>query len=124
MAIKNPIPIFRSFDEQMARKFYVEFLGLKVDWEHRFEADFPLYMQVSRDDLILHLSEHHGDATPGSSLRVEVKDIDAYREELTGKVYKYANPGVQDQPWGTRDMMLTDPFGNKLIFYSDLDQRT
>ena len=41
-------------------------LGFRVDWEHRFRRAAPLYMQVSRDGLVLHLSEHHGDACPGS----------------------------------------------------------
>ena len=30
-------PILRIFDEAKAREFYVDFLGFKVDWEHRFE---------------------------------------------------------------------------------------
>jgi catechol 2,3-dioxygenase-like lactoylglutathione lyase family enzyme len=37
------------FDETKAREFYVEFLGFKVDWEHRFEPGTPLYMQLSQD---------------------------------------------------------------------------
>jgi len=56
-------PIFRIFDEAKAREFYVDFLGFTIDWEHRFEPGLPLYMQVSKDDCILHLSEHHGDGT-------------------------------------------------------------
>jgi catechol 2,3-dioxygenase-like lactoylglutathione lyase family enzyme len=56
------VPILRSFDETKAREFYVDFLGFTVDWTHRFEPDLPLYMQVSRDGIVLHISEHHGDA--------------------------------------------------------------
>jgi len=56
------IPILRIFDEAKAREFYVDFLGFTVDWEHRFNDDAPLYMQVSRDGCVLHLSEHYGDA--------------------------------------------------------------
>jgi ribosomal-protein-alanine N-acetyltransferase len=44
-----------------------------LDWEHRFEPDAPVYMQVSRGPLILHLSEHHGDATPGSTAYVRMR---------------------------------------------------
>lgn len=119
MKFSNPTPIFRSFDEGKARAFYIDFLGFKVDWEHRFEPDMPLYMQVSRDNLIVHLSEHHGDATPGSTLRVEVDDVDAFHAEISERRYANARPGgAQDQPWGTRDMTLTDPSGNKLIFFT------
>lgn len=41
------IPIMRIFDEQKARDFYLGFLGMTLDWEHRFEPGYPLYMQVS-----------------------------------------------------------------------------
>ena len=60
-------PILCIFDEEQARAFYVGFLGFALDWEHRFEPGLPLYAQVSRDGLVLHLSGHHGDATPGST---------------------------------------------------------
>ncbi len=55
--------MLRSFDEAKAREFYVGFLGFTIDWEHRFEPDLPLYMQVSRDGIVFHISEHHGDGS-------------------------------------------------------------
>lgn len=116
MRIGKLTPILRAFDEAKTREFYVDFLGFKVDWEHRFEADSPLYMQVSKDDCVLHLSEHHGDSCPGAAMRIEVDDIDALHKELSEKKYKNARPGIQDQSWGTRDMTINDPYGNKLIF--------
>lgn len=116
MKLYNPIPILRSFDEVKAKEFYVDFLGFKIDWEHRFEDNTPLYMQLSKDACIIHLSEHHGDSSPGASLRILCSDLDAYQKELLEKKYKHARPGIQDMPWGTRDMSIADPFGNKLIF--------
>ena len=85
MRISPAIPILRSFSEEKAKEFYLDFLGFKLDWEHRFEANFPLYAQVSRSGLTLHLSEHHGDATPGSTVFVRMEGIDALHQELTGK---------------------------------------
>ncbi|MBU2581516.1 MAG: hypothetical protein KJ622_07345 [Alphaproteobacteria bacterium] len=76
------IPIFRCFDEAKAKEFYCGFLGFQVDFEHRFAPDAPLYFQVSRDGVALHLSEHHGDVTPGSTVRIEVDDIEALHGEL------------------------------------------
>jgi glyoxalase superfamily protein len=64
------VPIFRIFSLEKAREFYLDFLGCKVDWEARFTPDSPVYMQVSRQDFALHLSDHHGDATPGSHVYV------------------------------------------------------
>jgi len=116
MKIGNVTPILRAFDEAKSKEFYVDFLGFKVDWEHRFDDGAPLYMQVSKSDCVLHLSEHHGDSSPGAAMRIEVDDIDALHKELSDKNYKNARPGIQDQPWGTRDMTISDPFGNKLIF--------
>ena len=70
--LRRTTPILRSFDEAKARAFYLDFLGFKVVFEHRFHAGAPLYMGIARGDCHLHLSEHHGDATPGSSMRIEV----------------------------------------------------
>ena len=118
MKLGAPIPILRIFDEAKAKDFYAGFLGFRVDWEHRFEPGMPLYMQVSLGACVLHLSEHHGDATPGSALRVMVDDVDALQRELILKQYKFARPGAEDMPWGTRDMSIKDPFGNRLTFWS------
>ncbi|MDA7087155.1 glyoxalase superfamily protein [Pseudomonas sp. SA3-5] len=115
MQLTAPIPILRSFDEAKARAFYCEFLGFSEDWAHRFEAGLPLYVQLSRGDCVLHLSEHHGDCCPGAALRISVDDLDALHAELTARACGNARPGITNQPWG-RDMAVTDPFGNRLIF--------
>lgn len=73
MKVHKTIPILRIFDVAKALEFYGEYLGFTVDWEHRFDPEAPMYMQVSRGDLVLHLSEHYGDATPGSTVYVSVR---------------------------------------------------
>ena len=118
MTLGRTIPILRIFDEAKAREFYVDFLGFEIDWEHRFEPGTPLYLQVSRDECVLHLSEHHGDSTPGSAIRIDTSDIDAFHAELASKRYTYARPGINEMPWGTREVSVADPFGNKLTFTS------
>lgn len=115
MKLSAAIPILRSFSEDKAKEFYLDFLGFTLDWEHRFEADFPLYMQVQRSGLKLHLSEHHGDATPGSAVFIPVDDIDALHQELHAKKYKYAKPVIETVGWG-RELQVMDPFGNRLRF--------
>lgn len=111
-------PILRIFDEAKAREFYVDFLGFAVAWEHRFEVGLPLYLQVVRDGCVLHLSEHHGDCCPGAAVRIAIDDVDAFQSELLAKQYGYARPGVDDTPWGAREMSIKDPFGNRLTFTS------
>lgn len=116
MGLGKVTPILRSFDEAKAREFYLGFLGFRIDWEHRFEPGFPLYLQVSRDGCVLHLSEHHGDCSPGAAVRIETDQLDALHAQLTAANYKYAKPGIQDTSWGSREMSVADPFGNRLTF--------
>lgn len=110
------IPVLRIFDLDKAREFYIDWLGFEIDWEHRFEDDLPIYMQISKGSLILHLTEHHGDCTPGSKAFIETMGLVEYHQELTAKKYNYNRPGLEDAPWNAICMEVTDPFGNKLLF--------
>jgi uncharacterized glyoxalase superfamily protein PhnB len=118
MKFGKTTPIFRIFDEAKAREFYIDFLGFKVDWEHRFEPSLPLYLQISKDRCILHLSEHHGDCSPGAAMRIETDELEAFQKQLAAKAYKYARPAIEQTPWGSKDMSIRDPFGNRLTFTS------
>jgi len=111
------VPILRSFDESKAREFYIDWLGFKIDWEHRFEPDLPLYMQVSRDGIVLHISEHHGDSTPGSHVRVEIKGVRELHAELTAKRYKNNRPGLESPEWGGLELTVIDPCRNLITFF-------
>jgi catechol 2,3-dioxygenase-like lactoylglutathione lyase family enzyme len=109
MSLGKTTPILRIFDETKAKEFYVEFLGFKVDWEHRFEDGLPLYMRVSQGGCVLHLSEHHGDCSPGAAVRIETNELEAFQEQLLAKQYKYARPGIRETPWGSKEMPIADP---------------
>lgn len=113
-------PIFRMFDVSLTKRFYLDFLGFQMDWEHRFDEGMPLYCQISRDKIILHLSQHHGDCTPGSAVRIEMKSLDAFHGRLLDKDYPFARPGIEEAPWGTKEVTVTDPSGNRLVFYENL----
>ena len=116
MSFGRTTPILRIFDEDKAKEFYVDFLGFKVDWEHRFEEGLPLYMQISKDGCVIHLSEHHGDCSPGAAIRIETNELEVFQQQLLAKHYKYARPGIEETLWGTKDMSVGDPFGNRLTF--------
>ncbi len=118
MSLGTVTPILRFFDEAKTREFYLDFLGFNVDWEHRFEEGTPLYMQVSKDGCVLHLSEHFGDVSPGAAIRIATTDVDAYQAELISRQYKYARPGAQEMPWGGREMSVKDPSSNRLTFFN------
>jgi catechol 2,3-dioxygenase-like lactoylglutathione lyase family enzyme len=107
------VPILRIFDIEKAKEFYVDYLGCTVDWEHRFADGMPLYMQVSRGNLVLHLSEHHGDGTPGTIVYVETQGVRELHAELAAKEYGFLRPGISESEIGAC-LNLLDPFGNTL----------
>jgi catechol 2,3-dioxygenase-like lactoylglutathione lyase family enzyme len=110
------VPIFRIFSVEKAREFYIDFLGFSVDWEHRFEEAAPLYMQISRGLLVVHLSEHHGDACPGSTAYVRMQGVRDFHREISDKGYRHLRPGVEKRDWAEAEMTVIDPFGNRIRF--------
>lgn len=115
MQFLETVPVLRSFDATLARGYYRGYLGFQVDWEHRFESSLPLYMQVSRAGLVLHLSEHHGDASPAACVFVRMTGLAGFQADLAVKPYGGARPAIEATDWG-RQMTMTDPFKNKLRF--------
>lgn len=110
------IPIIRIFDESRAREFYLDFLGMSLDWEHRFEPGFPIYMQVSRGNLVFHLSEHSGDGSPGTKVFIHTDSLDALFKQLAKSNYRYSKPEITVAAWGARVFEVVDPFSNRLLF--------
>jgi ribosomal-protein-alanine N-acetyltransferase len=108
------IPILRIFSVEKAREFYLDYAGFHLDWEHRFEPGLPVYIQVSREGLVLHLSEHHGDGSPGTRFQVTYQGVRELHAELSAKKYNYWRPGLTETFWGTDQLNLLDPFGNKI----------
>jgi catechol 2,3-dioxygenase-like lactoylglutathione lyase family enzyme len=98
------IPIFWVTDAAETAKWYRR-LGFRIAGDHRFGPSFPLYMFLDRDGVQLHLSEHTGDARPGTLVYFWVEDVDAIAVEFGAE--------IKDQPWG-REIKLTDPDGNRL----------
>jgi hypothetical protein len=108
------ISVLRIFSVEKVREYYLEFGGFHLAWEHRSEPTSPLYRQVSRDGLVLHLSEHYGDGSPGACFHVEFRDVKALNAELSAKNYPYWRPGMTETIQGSPQLTLVDPFGNKL----------
>jgi uncharacterized glyoxalase superfamily protein PhnB len=79
-------------------------------------------MGISRDGFPLLLSEHHGDGTPGSHVRIDVIGVRDLHAELASRRYRYMNPGIQEQEWGQRELCVIDPFGNRLIFSEPIER--
>ncbi len=110
------IPILRIFDVVKAKDFYVGFLGFTIDWEHRFDNVSPVYLQISKGDLVLHLSEHHGDCCPGSTVFVWMTGIEEFHATITSRGYGYMRPGIERTFYNSVCVEVTDPFGNRIRF--------
>ena len=110
------VPLLHMFDIPSTRAFSIDYLGFSVDFEHRFEPELPLYMQISRGGCRLHLTQHHGDCCPGSAGRIDCEDVLGLHAELAGKSYNFLRPGVQTPSSGGSELTLLDPSGNRLTF--------
>ena len=109
------VPILRMYDVAATLRFYVDYLGCRVDWQDG-EGDRPVFLQVSREGLVLHLSSHADDGTPGTAVLVETQDVGALHAELRSREYPFLNPGIEPHPRG-REMTLIDPASNRLRFF-------
>jgi catechol 2,3-dioxygenase-like lactoylglutathione lyase family enzyme len=122
MKAEKVIPVLRIFDYNKAVEFYVDWLGFKIEWEHVFEEGMPKYMEVSRDGIVFHLSEHHGDGTPGTHVFIWCNGVAEYHKELIAKKYKYNRPGLEKSFYGSLEFTVNDPFNNKISFNEKLPE--
>ena len=119
MTLQPPIPVLRIFDLALAKAFYVEWLGFRVDWEHRFEPDAPVYLQVARGPVVLHLS---GPTATARRARRSSSTPTTWRRSTASSSRPNRNmrPGVDIAPWNAKVLEVIDPFGNRLAFNQPL----
>lgn len=115
MELSNAIPIFKISSEKLAREYYVDCLGFSIDWQHR-QNNYPAYLQVSRGDLVLHLTEHEGDAEPGMTILISVNEIDELYAELKSRLS--TNKLLLLTSNKKHVLQIDDPFGNHMRFVS------
>lgn len=102
--VEEAIPVLRVENAATAAAWYAR-LGFVQQWEHRFEPDLPAFVEVARGPVRLFLSEHRGDATPGTLVYLRVRDVDAVAAEF--------GVTAEEVPWA-REIELRDPDGNRL----------
>jgi catechol 2,3-dioxygenase-like lactoylglutathione lyase family enzyme len=95
MKVNKVIPVLRIFDYKKATEFYVDWLGFKINWEPTFDENTPVYIEIERDGQLIHLSEHHGDGTPGTNVFVWCVGVKDFHAEQINKNYKYNKPGLE-----------------------------
>jgi hypothetical protein len=85
-----------------------------MDIKQSFEENFPLYFQISKDSIVIHLTEHYGDCILGARIRIRVKELEKFHGRL--KEYRYNKPGIEKMEWGTMEMSLLDPIRQSCYF--------
>ena len=113
------IPHLRILQYDQAVAFYVDALGFEIDFEWRAEPGVPVYMGIRRGTLVAHLSELEGSGPPGDGrgMTLSVNDVDAWYEHLQQKGVVFEQE-LQQRPWGARDFIVHDPFGNTIVVTS------
>ena len=119
MQTQTVTPQFRTTDARRSIPFYVDGLGFKIDWEHRFEPGFPPFMQLTRAGQSIFLTEHAGDCQVGGAAYFVVPDVDACYQEFVARGVVPTEPPA-DTPGLPREMVVTDPDGNRLRFATRL----
>ena len=123
MKIEKVIPVLRIFDYKKAIEFYVDWLGFTINWEHTFDDNTPVYMEIEKDGLVIHLSEHHGDGTPGTNIFVWCSGVEEFHTKIINKKYKYNKPGLEKTFYGSLAVTVIDPFHNQIIFNEKTEDR-
>ena len=117
-ATNEVIPILRVKSAAASVKWYAQ-LGFKQEWEHRFQPDFPAFVEISNGSMLLFLSEHTGDASPDTLVFLRVADVDSFVADLPGAAEK-----IEDSEGiGMRDVEVEDPDGNRIRIGSRLVAR-
>lgn len=105
------IPILRVESVDRAVEWYAQ-LGFTKEWEHRFEEGLPAFASIARGRGRIYLSEHEGDATPGTLIYVRHSELDAVADLLGQR--------PTEVTWG-RELKVEDPDGNRLRISDPID---
>ncbi|MBF9141628.1 glyoxalase superfamily protein [Hymenobacter properus] len=109
-------PVFSISDYAKAIEFYIGWLGFRIDWEEMRNKQ-PVYVQVSRGEVILHLNALPDDVPPGAKARAEMQGLLAFHRQLLNK-NQATRLSLEPAYWNNRvlEMEVVDPFGNRIVF--------
>ena len=105
--IHRIVPNLNVRDASAGHDFYVDFLGLKEQFDLGWVASFR-----SPENPAIQVSLVSGDASApeDSAISVAVDDVDAAYAEARRRGYEIVHPLTQE-PWGPRRFFVRDPNG-------------
>jgi len=115
------IPLLHITSAAASEKYYCGQLGFTKEFEVTASATQrdPVYMGVSRDGLLIHLSGHAGDGVAGNNVLFRCDSVDALHEEFVAKGVEI-HIGPIDQTWGLRELVVRDPDWNAIVFQTPI----
>lgn len=112
--------ILKALDVTATLGWY-QLIGFEV--RARFPEDAPTWVELARDGLVIQFVS--GD-TPWSGppaltgcLYVHPENVQAVHDEIKDRVL--CPWGVEERPWGARELTITDPNGYFLTFTEPID---
>jgi catechol 2,3-dioxygenase-like lactoylglutathione lyase family enzyme len=98
------VPILRVRDVDRSLVWWAR-LGFGEEFRHQFEGTVPRFVGLRREQCLVYLSEHAGDAQAPGLVYLWVDDVDRIAADF--------GVPVEEMPWA-RDCEVTDPDGNRI----------
>ncbi|OBJ32114.1 MULTISPECIES: VOC family protein [Mycolicibacter] len=105
--------LLRPTDYQRSLRFYRDEIGLAIARD--YGAGMVFYAGQSLIELAGHGNPEHADANFPGALWLQVRDVAATQAELQSRGVLITREALRE-PWGLREMHVTDPDGLTLIF--------
>jgi len=101
--------LLRPADYPASLAFYRDALGLAI------AREYPGGTVFYAGQSLIEVAGHGGPQTTSAALWLQVRDVYATQQELTGRGVQIAREARQE-PWGLHELHITDPDGVTLIF--------
>jgi ankyrin repeat protein len=110
VSFEHATPILPVKDLLRSIAYYEQKLGFGKVWQ---AGEPPTFACVRHDDASLFLSQGSYHGTPPVWVFIGVENVDTLQRQYQASGATISNP-PQDYPWGSREMHVADPDGNRL----------
>ena len=117
--LNRTISMLRVTDARASEELFCNKLGFQKTWEHDPGEGYPVFLEVTRDNVSFHLSEHEGDGPFAIQVYIGVSDAKTLYDEFTAKGVPIGSEPSEAE-WGEVVFELKDLDGNTLRFGSPI----
>jgi catechol 2,3-dioxygenase-like lactoylglutathione lyase family enzyme len=115
--LRSTISLLSVASARQNESFFRDQLGFKTSWEFDPGEGGPVFLEVTRDEVAFHLSEHEGDGPRGIQVYVIVDDAKALHDEFKSRGVMIVE-SLHESEWGHLVFSLEDLDMNTLRFGS------